>query len=104
MSTLARALVAGLGLFLIALCVWAAMSGQGLFTEGRLILAYPWGTVTLVDLYIGFVFFALVILPFHRKLWVGVLWVLPLPFLGNIWTALWLVVFGPKLWSRLRAR
>ena len=63
----------------------------------------PWTVVTLVDLYLGFAIAAIIILLAERSLIVGLIWAAPVFFLGNIWTAAWLIVRLPTLARRLRA-
>jgi hypothetical protein len=58
------------------------------------------GIVTLADLYLGFVLTAVVIAGFERG-FRAVLWILPLPFLGNVWAVVWFVVRLPELFRRL---
>lgn len=61
----------------------------------------PWGVVTLADLYIGLLLSAVVIVSLERS-WRGVLWIVPLPFLGNLWTLIWFAARFPlvlrKIW------
>lgn len=105
-----RAIVGVLGLGLLGLIVWAAtQSGSyadgglhgNLFEQGGLIMAMPWGAVTLADLYLGFVLIGVVIFLAERN-WVwAALWIAPLPFLGNVWAVVWLVVRLPHLAKQL---
>lgn len=63
----------------------------------------PWGIVTLVDLYLGFAIIALVIWSFEKPA-SALFWTIPLPFLGNVWTVVWLIWRLPDLLGRLRGR
>ena len=82
---------------LIALAV-----GTGDFSAaGAWLVRDPWGRVTLFDLYFGFVLSAVVIAGFERKVWPSLFWILPIFFLGNLWTAVWFVWRLPVLWRRL---
>lgn len=68
------------------------------------ILAFPWGQVTLLDLYVCFTLIAIVIGLFERS-WVKALfWIAPIYILGGFWVAIWIVVRWPELARRLRAR
>lgn len=88
-------------LVLAALIVWAA--GAGDFSGfGAVLTSDPWGVVTLADLYIGFLLSALVIWFAHRRKWVAILWILPLPVLGNVWAGVWFALHLPRLVRALR--
>ncbi|WP_306118714.1 MULTISPECIES: hypothetical protein [unclassified Roseitalea] len=94
-----RWIVALLGAGFAATIVWAGLSADFLASFGA-ITADPWGIVTLADLYLGFVLIAVVIGWFERG-WRAILWIVPLPFLGNVWAAAWLIVRWPELRRRL---
>ncbi|MBU6406129.1 MAG: hypothetical protein KGS44_03180 [Alphaproteobacteria bacterium] len=107
--SLLRALTAILGIGLAGLIVWAIFfsgsSSEGLhgdiWQQGGVILTLPWGQVAMADLYVGFVLFAVVI-GLTEKSWVSAaFWIAPLFFLGNVWSAVWLVVRLPDLAARL---
>lgn len=99
-----RALRLGLAILAAALAgliVWAVLAGD--FGEaGRWLTSDPWGIVTLADLYLGFVLAAVVIAALERR-WTAVLWIAPIPILGNVWTAIWFVLRFPALLRRNRA-
>jgi hypothetical protein len=81
-----------------------AISDGSFSQAGAWLLSEPWGLVTLADLYLGFLLAALVILWFETRLPVAVLWILPIPFLGNVWTAIWFILRLPHLRERLTRR
>jgi hypothetical protein len=89
-----------LGLLFAALLIWAAISGD-FRAEGAWLTSSPWGIVTLSDLYLGLLTAAILMFVFERPgtRW---LWIAPLPFLGNLWTILWLVWRLPALYDRVR--
>ena len=87
---------------LTILIAWAAMNANFLDSFGR-ITADPWGLVTLADLYLGFLILSVVIWLCEPDWRVALLWIVPIYFLGNIVTALWLMVKLPELAHRLRA-
>jgi hypothetical protein len=90
-----------LSLAFAALIVWAALSGD-LRAEGAWLISHAWGLVSLTDLYIGFLISALVIAFFEKPI-AAALWIIPIPFLGNVWTLLWLALRLPALRARLSA-
>ncbi len=94
---------------LILAAAFAALIGlaivNGSFTEaGAWLMSDPWGRVTLADLYLGFVLSALVIWWMERSTLSALIWIVPLPFLGNVWTAVWFVIRLPALRDRLTRR
>jgi hypothetical protein len=103
--TALRIAVGVLGLALGAAILWASFSGGDLhgtfLNQVGVITTLPWGIVTLADLYLGFALFAVVIFMAERSWLSAALWSLPLPFLGNIWAAVWLVLRLPSLIRRL---
>ena len=54
--------------------------------EGAQLLAMPWGQVSMVDLYVGFILFSGWIIYREKSLGRSVIWVLLMMVLGN-WTA-----------------
>jgi len=98
-----RILAAVGGLALVGLIVWAmGADDRGLGVVLSEMMREPWSVVPLSDLYLGFFIAAAVIVLFERRLWVGLLWAVPVFFLGNVVTAAWLVVRAPALAARLR--
>ena len=96
-----RSLLGLAALAFAALIVWAAKAGD-FSGAGTWLTSHPWGIVTLIDLYIGFAISAVVIALFERRTWRAILWILPLPILGNVWTLVWLAFALPDLARRLR--
>lgn len=100
-----RAAIGILGLALLGLVIWAAVSMTDLhgtfLDQFGVVTTLPWGIVTLVDLYIGFVFFAAIIFLTERSWLIAALWAAPVFVLGNIWAAIWLVIRLPHLAKQL---
>lgn len=100
---LLRILFAAGGLILLALIVWAAATaGQSLSEAAGWLVSGPWGVVTLFDLYLGFAFLAVLIFVLEPDRRLALLFILPLPVLGNVWAAVWMVVRLPQIAARLR--
>lgn len=101
--TLLRLLLAVLAVGLTALIFWAmGADGRPLGAVLAALVADPWTVVTLVDLYLGFFIAAVIIVLAEKRLWVGLLWALPIFVLGNLWTAAWLALRLPWMVARLR--
>lgn len=85
-------IIAGLGALALALAiVWASMTaGQSLSEAVGWLVSEPWGVVSLIDLYLGFVLIAILIWVFEPNKLIALVFILPLPILGNVWSAVWL--------------
>jgi Protein of unknown function (DUF1475) len=93
-----------LALLLIAAIVWAVSQTGSLSDfryETEALLEQPWGLVSLVDLYVGLAMIAMIMVLTERSFVAGALWALPLFVLGNVWTAIWLLLRLPSLAERL---
>lgn len=70
--------------------VWASMTaGQSLSEAVGWLVSEPWGVVSLIDLYLGFVLLAILIWVFEPNKLIALAFILPLPVLGNVWSAVW---------------
>lgn len=88
--TALRLILAALTLAFGALIVWAVTAGD-FSAAGAWLTSDPWGMVTLADLYLGFVFLAAIIWIAERNKAIALVFILPLPFLGNVWAGIWVV-------------
>jgi len=95
-------LLTAIGGLILGGLIWIAFTSGDFGAAGAWLMSDPWGRVTLFDLYLGFVFLAVIIALFEKSWWRAMLWIIPLPFLGNIWAAIWLVLALPELSRRLR--
>ena len=91
------------GLILAAAIVWAF--GKANFWDGvAAVISNPWGIVTLVDLYAGFIITGLIVAAIERwRPWSLGLLVVSL-VLGNVVFAAWAVVRGAEELRRLAVR
>jgi Protein of unknown function (DUF1475) len=96
-----RLIYALLGAGLAGLIIFAISSGD-FWQAGHWLTSDPWGLVTLADLYLGLAVAAALIALFERS-WTALLWIIPLPFLGNVWTIVWFVLRLPEIARRLRS-
>ncbi len=91
------------GLTLAAAIVWA-FGKADFFASGALIIANPWGIVTLIDLYAGFIFLGIVVAAIERwRPWAFAMMAVSF-VLGNIVYALWAVLRGAALLRAIAAR
>ena len=91
-----------LGLVLGALIIWAIAVGN-FRVEGAWLTSNPWGIVSLADLYLGFLISATIICLIEKPFY-AMLWIIPLPVLGNVWTVVWLIYRLPVLRQRLQVQ
>jgi len=102
MSILARLAFLGGAAALTALIVLAMPSGEASAAIDFL-TATPWGRVTGIDLYLGFLIAGAVMIGYERNALGVILAVITLG-LGNVIPALWLAWRWPDLMARLAPR
>lgn len=102
-STLLKLAFAIPGLILTAAIVWAAGRAD-FWAAGAYLIANPWGIVTLIDLYAGFIITGLIIAAIER--WHPLAFVLLAIslVLGNVAYAVWAVWRGAAELRRLALR
>ena len=95
-------IVAGLGvLAMVAVLVYGFVEGDFVGEGGRL-FAMPWGKVSLVDLYVGFVLFTCWIVYREGITWRSVLWIAAVMILGSLAICLYVLAVlqsSRKDWS-----
>jgi hypothetical protein len=70
--------------------------------EFAAITAMPWGQVSLVDLYLGFLLYGLAVWVVEKDVKTRLLWGVPVIFLGNAWSLVWVAVRWPQIMARLK--
>lgn len=100
-----RIIVGILGAVLTVVILWASFAGGDLhgsfLQQFGVVTTLPWGLGALADLYIGFALMTVIVFLAERSWISALLWSLPIFVLGNIWTAVWLVLRLPSLARRL---
>jgi hypothetical protein len=91
-----RALLASAALVLTAAIIWA-LGRASLFDSFGKIIADPWGFVTLIDLYSGFLAISVIIALAEPRRAVTASVIMLTPFLGNIVPLAWLIIRLPML-------
>lgn len=86
----AAALLAGA--VALAWSILVALRAESLVTAGPRLAADPWGWVTIVDVYLGFLVFAGYLVARERSLGRTLPWLVGLAVLGNLVSALYLAV------------
>jgi hypothetical protein len=90
------------GAIILTALIIRAVPMADLFAAFAEVGANPWGLVGLADLYLGFILFAAVIAGFEPRRAVAVAWIIGLFVLGNLVSAVWLVLNHRRLWQALR--
>lgn len=85
----------------VALVGWASWRGD-FGAEFGAITAMPWGRVSLIDLYLGFLIYAAFVWSLETDLKMRLLWIVPVFFLGNAWSLVWIAVRWPHILARLK--
>lgn len=76
---------------MLSVIVWAFKVGN-FFEEGKEIVSLPWGVVSLVDVYTGFLLFIGWVIYREKYLVVALLWAVLILVLGNLVTALYAAI------------
>jgi hypothetical protein len=97
----ARIAFAVLAIVFTAMIGWASLRGD-FGAEFAAITNMPWGQVTLVDLYLGFLLYGAGVWLVEDKLTTKLFWALPVVFLGNAWSLMWVVVRWEKILTRVK--
>ena len=87
------------GLVLLGSIIWASTQAS-LGESFQAIIADPWGVVTLIDLYVGFILASIVIWTVEESPVRALLWIAPIYFLGNVVTAVWLAIRLGRIMTR----
>ena len=85
-------IVAGLGLLAMTIVLVYGFSVGDFSADGSKILANPWGIVSLVDLYTGFILFSGWILYREESLPAAGIWVLLMMVLGFFTASLYILI------------
>lgn len=100
-----RAVIGIGGLALLGLMVWAAFAMPelhgSLWDQITVIATLPWGVARFVDIFVGFMLFAVLVFLTERSWIVAALWAAPVFVFGNVWAALWFVIRLPHLAKQL---
>ena len=84
--------IAGLGLLaMTAVLVYGFVVGD-FSADGSLILGNPWGIVSLVDLYTGFILFSAWIIYREKSILTGVFWTILMMVLGFFTASLYVLI------------
>jgi hypothetical protein len=101
MNTIPRAAFALLAIAFTAMIGWASFRGD-IGAEFWAISSMPWGQVSLVDLYLGFLLYGGAVWMFEDKLSTKLLWALPVFVLGNAWSLIWVAVRWDVIMARIK--
>lgn len=78
--------IAMFGLIAMSVAILYAFIAGDFPSEGAWIISHPWGIVSLVDLYVGFILFSMWIVYREKSLVARIIWIILMMTLGN-WTA-----------------
>lgn len=81
-----------LGLLAMTAVLFYAFSTGNFFSDGGELLSNPWGIVSLVDLYVGFILFSLWIVYREKHLYMKIIWVSLMMVLGFFTGSLYMLM------------
>ena len=85
-------IVSLLGILAMSIALIYGFTVGDFSSDGAIILANPWGIVSLVDLYTGFVLFSLWILFREKNIMVSFVWVIAMMIFGFLTGAIYVFV------------
>ena len=85
-------IIAWIGVFAMTGALLNGFVNGSFFEDGSVILNNPWGIVSLVDLYVGFILFAMWIAFREKNLLSSILWIIALMGLGFFTGSLYVLV------------
>jgi hypothetical protein len=103
MSNIVRIIALILAIGFTALAGWASFRGD-FGAEFGAITAMPWGRVSLVDLYLGFLIYGFFVWLVEDRLSIRLLWLVPVFFIGNAWSLMWIAVRWDKIMAFFKQR
>ena len=78
----AAKIIAIIGILSMTAILLYAFTAGNFSEEGNILLGLPWGIVSLVDLYVGFILFSMWIVFREKVWWQAVIWVILMLVLG----------------------
>lgn len=85
-------IIAWLGLIAMTVALLNGFINGNFGEDGAKILANPWGIVSLVDLYVGFILFSMWIAFREKNLPVAIIWILVMMVLGFFTASLYVLI------------
>ena len=84
--------IAAACLFLLAMAIGHAVMNGDFYSEGKRLLLMPWGLLTLVDIYVGFILFCCWVLIREKTVTIAVFWTVAVMLLGNIASCIYILL------------
>jgi len=85
-------IIAWIGLLAMTIALLNGFINGDFFDDGNVILNNPWGIVSLIDLYVGFILFAMWIAFREKSIFACVIWIVLLMILGFFIGSLYVLV------------
>jgi len=85
-------IVAALGALAMAVILIYGFTVGDFGGEGQVLLSMPWGIVSLVDVYVGFILFSAWIIYREKSLLRSTIWVIAVMVLGNLTASLYALI------------
>jgi hypothetical protein len=85
-------IIAALGVLAMTAALFNGFTRGDFAAEGAKLLEMPWGQISLVDLYTGFILFSIWIVFREKTIWKAALWVVLMMILGFFAGALYMFI------------
>ena len=85
-------IISGLGVLAMTVALFNGFINGDFFADGNAILNNPWGIVSLVDLYVGFIIFSMWIFFREKNILISIVWIVLMMILGFFTGALYVLI------------
>lgn len=92
MNMKAAKLIAWIGLLAMTAGLANGFINGDFFKDGQMLLQNPWGVMSLIDLYVGFILFSMWIAHREKSLAAAIIWILLMMILGFFTGSLYVLV------------
>lgn len=75
-------IISWMGVGAMSLALYHGFTAGDFFADGGMILDNPWGIVSLVDLYVGFIIFSMWIFFREKNIYISIPWMVAIMVLG----------------------
>lgn len=96
-------IISWIGVLAMSAALYQGFTKGDFFVDGGMILANPWGIVSMVDLYVGFTLFSMWVFFRERRVIVSLLWIISIMILGFFSGSLYVAIHLSKSkgnWSK----
>ncbi len=84
--------IAWIGVLAMSVALYYGFTEGNFFIDGGMILDNPWGIVSMVDLYVGFILFSMWIFFREKNLFSSIIWIIAMMMFGFLTGSLYVAI------------